>query len=162
VFASHPKTTERLADVRAAAEASGTVAGETRREAYQTVMRPYLASWLEDELSRRMYDTSVQVIGRLRGLGDPDVQGRYTFFLAEAHRRRGKDGDAAQAAALYAQAVSLADAPAAAFREHGLSLRAAGQPTEAAKALRRYLELAPEAEDAAFVRHYLTELEPRP
>lgn len=125
-------------------------------------MRPFLASWLEDELSRRMYDTSVQVIGRLRGLGGPEVQGRYTYFLAEAHRRRGKDGDLAQAATLYAEAITLADAPAAAFREHGLALRAAGQPVEAAAALRHYLDLAPEAEDAAFVRHYLTELEPRP
>lgn len=162
VFASHPKTTERLADVQAAAAASGTATGETRRDTYHAVVEPFLASWLEDELSRRMYDTSVQVIGRLRGLGDPGAQGRYTFFLAEAYRRRGKEGDAAQAAALYAESVALADAPPAAFREHGLALRAAGRSADAAAALRRYLELAPEAEDAAFMRHYLTELEPRP
>lgn len=162
VFASHPKTSERLADVRAAAEASGTDTGETGRDAYRAAVQPFLESWLEDELSRRMYDTSVQVIGRLRTLCDPGVQGRYTFFLAEAHRRRGKEGDAAQAATLYAEAIALPDAPAAAFREHGLALRAAGQPAAAAAALQRYLELAPEAEDAAFVRHYLTELEPRP
>jgi beta-barrel assembly-enhancing protease len=162
VFASHPKTTERLADVRAAADASGATTGVTGQEAYRVVMTPFLASWLEDELSRRMYDTSVQVIGRLRGLGAPDTRGRYTFFLAEAHRRRGKDGDAAQAATLYAEATALPDAPAAAFREHGLALRGANRPAEATAALERYLQLAPEAEDAAFVRQWLTELESRP
>ena len=162
VFASHPKTTERLADVRAAAEASGATSGVTGQEAYRAVTAPFLESWLEDELSRRMYDTSVQVIGRLRGLAALDTQGRYTFFLAEAHRRRGKEGDAAQAAALYAEAVALADVPAAAFREHGLALRTAGRPAEAAAALDHYLQLAPEAEDAAFVRQWLNELESRP
>ncbi|WP_158637160.1 M48 family metallopeptidase [Arenimonas daejeonensis] len=79
VFASHPKTTERLADVRTAAEASGASTGSTRRDAYRAVVGPFIESWLEDELSRRMYDTSVQVIGRLRGLADAGLQGRYTF-----------------------------------------------------------------------------------
>ena len=162
VFASHPKTSERLADVRSAADASGATRGNAGREAYRAAVRPFLESWLEDELSRRMYDTSVQVIGRLRELAEPEMQGRYTFFLAEAHRRRGREGDATQSSALYADAVGMADAPPAAFREHGLALRAAGRNAESAEALRHYLERAPDAEDAAFMRHYLTELEPNP
>lgn len=162
VFASHPKTTERLADVRTAAEASGASTGSTGRDAYRAAVGPFIESWLEDELSRRMYDTSVQVIGRLRGLADPGLQGRYAFYLAEAHRRRGKGSDAAVAAELYAEAVTLPDAPAAAFREHGLVLRAEGRPDQASAALKRYLELSPQAEDAAFVRHYIDELEPSP
>lgn len=161
VFASHPRTAERLADVLAAGQAS-EAGGEDGREAYRQAVRPYLASWLEDELSRRMYDTSIRVIFDLRALAEPDLQATYTFFLAEAHRRRAKEGDAAEAAALYAQAVAGNDPPAAAFREHGMALRAAGRRTEATEALKRYLALAPEAEDAAFVRHYLTELEATP
>ncbi len=66
------------------------------------------------------------------------------------------------AAELYAEAVTLPDAPAAAFREHGLVLRAEGRRDEASAALQRYLELSPQAEDAAFVQHYLDELETRP
>ena len=161
VFASHPKTAERLADVLAAGQAS-PAGGETGRDAYRQAVRPFLSEWLEGELSRRMYDTSLRVIGDLRALAEPDLQATYTFFLAEAHRRRAKEGDAAQAAALYAQAVGQADAPPAAFREHGLVLRAAGHRAEATLALQRYLALAPEAEDAAFVRQYLIELEDHP
>jgi len=162
VFASHPRTAERLADVRSAAEASEGNEGDSGREAYRAAVRPFLASWLEAELSRRMYDTSVRVISDLRALAEPGLQATYTFFLAEALRRRGKDGDAVRAEALYEEAVTLPDPPPGAFREHGLVLRAQGERSAAANALRRYLELAPDAEDVAFMQQYLSELEARP
>jgi predicted Zn-dependent protease len=159
VFASHPKTAERLEDVRAAAAASGQDQGESGREAYRRAVRPFLAHWLELELSRRMYDSSVRVIGDLRTRAEPELQATYAFFEGEAHRRRGGEGDLARAHALYAEAVGLPDPPVAAHREHGLALRDQGQPEAAAASLQRYLELAPEAGDAAFVRQYLAELE---
>jgi predicted Zn-dependent protease len=159
VFASHPKTAERLEDVQAAAAASGQDAGESGREAYRRAVRPFLAHWLELELSRRMYDSSVRVITDLRAQAEPELQATYAFFLGEAHRRRDGEGDLARAHALYAEALALPDPPAAAHREHGLALRDQGQPEAAAASLRRYLELAPEAGDAAFVRQYLAELE---
>jgi predicted Zn-dependent protease len=162
VFASHPKTSERLADVRAAAAASGAADGNAGRTRYRAEVRPFLESWLELELSRRMYDTSVRVIADLRAQAEPDLQGLYSFALAEAHRRRGKDGDAAQAEALYIEAARLPGAPAASHRELGIAQRGHGDNAAAAASFRRYLELAPDAEDAAFIRHYLTELESRP
>ena len=162
VFATHPKTAERLADVRAAAATQGGGGGETGRAEYRRVVAPYHARWLEGELSRRMYDTSIQVIGTLRAQADPPLAATYAFFLGEAHRRRGKDGDLAAATTLYAEAITLPDPPAAAFREHGLARRAAGDRTGAADALSRYLALQPQADDAAFVRQYLDELEATP
>lgn len=161
VFASHPRTAERLADVQAAAQDHGG-GGVLGREAYRAAVMPFLAQWLEDELSRRMYDTSVRVIGDLRALAEPDLKATYTFFLAEAFRRRGKDGDAVRAQSLYEEAVELPDPPAAAFREHGMSLRAQGDQRGATAAFQRYLALAPDAGDAAFVRQYLSEMEARP
>ncbi len=161
VFASHPRTAERLADVEAAARAHGG-GGNTGREDYRAAVRPFLAQWLEDELSRRMYDTSVRVIGDLRALAGPDLQATYTFFLAEAFRRRGKDGDAARAETLYEQAIALPDPPAAAFREQGMALRARGDRAGAAASFQRYLAMAPDAGDIAFVQRYLAELEASP
>lgn len=161
VFASHPKTQERLEDVTAAAAASGQASGESGREAYRAAVRPFLVHWLEMELSRRMYDSSVRVITDLRAQAEPELQATYAFFQGEAHRRRGGDGDADRARALYAEAVALPDPPAAAHREHGLALRSAGDAAGAAESLRTYLALAPEAGDAAFVRQYLSELEAR-
>lgn len=161
VFASHPRTGERLADVQAAAKAHGG-GGDSGRDAYRAAVQPFLARWLEDELSRRMYDTSVRVIGDLRALAEPELEATYTFYLAEAFRRRGKDGDAVRAQSLYEEAVALPDPPAEAFREHGMSLRAQGDGAGATSAFERYLALAPDAGDAAFVRQYLAELENRP
>lgn len=157
VFASHPRTAERLADVQAAAQAHG--GGSLGRPAYRAAVQPFLARWLEGELSRRMYDTSVRVIGDLRVLAGPEREATYTFFLGEAFRRRGKEGDAVRAQSLYEEAVTLPDPPAAAFREHGMSLRAQGHRDGASAAFRRYLALAPEAGDAAFVQQYLSEME---
>lgn len=162
VFASHPRTAERLADVQAAGEAAGPFTGDPGREAYLAAVRPHLVRWLEGELSRRMFDTSVRVIGDLRQGAPEDLQATYAFFLGEALRRRGDAGDAAQAEAYYAEAVSLPGPPPAAFREHGMVLRAQGERAAAARAFTRYLELAPDAEDAAFIRLYLDELETLP
>ena len=145
-----------------AAAASGQDEGESGREAYRRAVRPFLAHWLELELSRRMYDSSVRVITDLRQHAEPELQATYAFYEGEAYRRRGDEGDLARAHALYAEAIALPSPPAAAYREHGLALRDGGRRAEAATALRRYLELAPAAEDAAFVRQYLAELEATP
>jgi beta-barrel assembly-enhancing protease len=159
VFASHPKTEERRDDLIAAAASSGKVGGDLGEARYRAVMHPYLSSWLEGELSRRMYATSIQLIGDLRGTAAPADRGLYTFFLGEAHRRRNKTDDRAQAAALYAQATTEPGAPPDAWREHGMALRDAGQSAAALAAFRRYLADAPGATDRAFVQSYIDALE---
>ena len=73
-------------------------------------------------------------------------------------RQSRSDDDRARATQLYAQTVSMPGVPADAWREHGFALRAAGNPAAAREALRRYLELAPQAEDRAFVQRELDKL----
>lgn len=158
VFSSHPETEERLADVRAAAAAVADPPRERHRDAYRAATRPYLQGWLEAELARRAYDASILVIGELLADAPGEDRGLLTFYLGEAHRRRGRDDDRARATQLYAQSVSMPGAPADAWREHGFALRAAGNPVAAREALRRYLELAPQAEDRAFVQRELEKL----
>lgn len=162
VFSSHPQTRERRDDVRAAAEAISNPGRELGLSSYRQATRPFLKHWLENELTRRMFASSIQAIGDLRKNGAAEDAGLYTFFLGEAHRRRNKNDDRVQAARLYAEAVTQAGAPADAWREHGLALREAGQNAGSAAALRRYLDLAPMAEDRAFIAIYLSELEARP
>jgi predicted Zn-dependent protease len=165
VFASHPKTEERLEDLRAAAArvtVPGAPAGELHVDEYRAAVKPFLVHWLDNELSRRMFSSSIQAITDLRARAAGEDLGLYTFYLGEAYRRRDKPGDRDQAAKLYAEAITEPGAPAPAWREQGLALRAAGRRAEAAAALRHYLELAPDAEDRAFVQSYLTELEGTP
>jgi predicted Zn-dependent protease len=158
VFATHPRTAERLADVTAAA-ARLPAGGESGRERFQAMVAPHLADWLRGELSRRLYDTSVQVIGGLLADAPTDRQALLAYYLAEAHRRRGGTGDAARARALVDQSLALPDPPAEAWRERGMALREAGDDEGAAASLRHYLALAPGADDAEFIAKSLAQLE---
>ena len=162
VFSSHPQTRERRDDLKAAAMAISNPGRELGVARYRQATRPFQKHWLENELTRRMYSSSIQVISDLRKSGASEEAGLYTFFLGEAHRRRNKNDDRAQAARFYAEAVTEPDAPPDAWREHGLALRETGNRIASAAALHRYLELSPAAEDRAFIANYLAELEANP
>ncbi len=162
VFASHPRTAERLQDITAAAAAT-PVADPIRHQAeYRDAVRPFLSAWLDAELSKRTYDASIQVISDRRAGAREDEAGVLAYALGEAFRRRNQPGDAATAATLFAEAITHAGAPAAAWRAHGYALRAQGQPRAAAAALREYLARAPEADDRAFIEQDIHALETTP
>lgn len=159
VFASHPQTKERVEDVRASVAGIGNPGNELGYEAYRKVTRPFLQHWLENELTRRMYNTSVQVIGDLRKTANPNDAGMYTFYLGEAYRQRNKNDDRLQAAKLYAQAITEPGVPAQAWREHGLALRDDKRLPEAIRNLQEYLAKNPEAQDRGFIESYLKQME---
>ena len=158
VFSTHPASQERLNDITAAAAAIPDAPTERGRERYRAATRPFLPGWLDKELGERRYAGSILVIGELLQDAPPADKGLLTFYLGEAYRRRGLNDDRAKAAGYYAQAIALPGAPAAAWREHGFSRRAAGDSTGARAALQRYLEDAPQAEDRAFVQRELDKL----
>jgi predicted Zn-dependent protease len=160
VFSSHPETRERRDDLAAAAAAHAANPHAERGEAaYRAATQSFRAHWLDNELSRRMYSSSVQAIDDLRRDAPAQDLGLYTFYLGEAYLRRAKGEDRATAARLFAEATTLPGAPPAAWREHGLALRDAGDRAGAAAALRRYLQAVPAADDAAFIRRDLANLE---
>jgi predicted Zn-dependent protease len=159
VFSTHPQTRERLDDLQAAAAAIANPPRELGAARYREATRPFLRHWLDAELSRRMYSSSIRVIEDLQVAAPPQDAGLYSFYLGEAWRHRGKEPDRLEAAKHYALAVTQPGAPPEAWREHGLALRAAGDRAAAASALHRYLELSPKPDDLSFVTGYLAELE---
>ena len=161
VFASHPPTRERLDDVSAAAAATGMHGGERNVAAYRAATRPFLSHWLDLELARREYAASILVVTELLAEAPMEDHGVLEFYLGEAYRHRADPAGRSESARHYATAIALPGAPPAAWREHGLALRDAGNRSAAATALQRYLELAPDANDRAFVTRYLVELEGR-
>jgi beta-barrel assembly-enhancing protease len=162
VFATHPATEERLNDIRAAAALTANAPRERGRDAYRKAMRPFLDRWLSAELGRRRYASSLLVVGELLADAPQEDHGLLTFYLGEAHRRRNDAGDRQKAAELYAKAIALPGAPAAAWREHGFALRDAGRSAEARSALQRYLTEAPKADDRAFIQAAIDALGGRP
>ena len=78
--------------------------------------------------------------------------GLLRFYEGEVWRLRNRPGDDVRAAQSYAAAVAYPDAPADAWRWHGISLMKQGRPAEAKAAFARYLTMKPDAPDAAWVR----------
>lgn len=158
LFSTHPPSDERLADIRSAADASGSRNGDLGVERFRTATRPFLERWLVADLAQRRYASSILLIEGLLADAPSNDRGLLTFHLGEVYRRRAGTGDKTKAAAYYAQAVALPGTPAAAWREQGYALRDTGQLAAARAALQRYLSLAPNAEDRALVEHALQQI----
>jgi regulator of sirC expression with transglutaminase-like and TPR domain len=86
--------------------------------------------------------------------------GLMTHYRGEVRRLRGEGDDIDQALADYRAAAANPEPPPQSFRGIGLICRQRGQREEAREAFRRYLELAPAAPDAAFIKTYVEELSP--
>ena len=158
VFATHPATEERLADVRAAAAASPTHPTMRNLAQYRAATRPFLKDWLVAELAQRRYDTSILVIGELRDDAPPEDRGLLTFALGEAYRRRDAAGDRQKARDLYVEASKQEGVPPEAWRELGFALSKSGNTTGARRAFEHYLQVAPAADDRAFVQRAMDKL----
>jgi hypothetical protein len=155
VFATHPVSRERVADLQRYAREHGGI-GETQRERYRAAIRPHLDPWLRAELRRRDFGQTLHLLDRLGSHGD-DL-GVVEFYRGEVYRLRRGEGDRALARQHYTAAMTHADAPAGAWRELGDIEQRDGN-TDAARTLyTTYLERAPNAEDRALVESRLAQL----
>lgn len=89
-------------------------------------------------------------------LNPEDAPGHY--FLAESYRRQNDPKLHPEAIRLYEGAFSLDSAYADPYKGLGTLYYQAGQPAQAARALERYLELAPAAPDRGYIQGILEEV----
>jgi hypothetical protein len=141
-----------MADLRAAAARVRTPERSYDRgqQRYKNALGGHRKMLLDDQVKLNDPGASLFII---RNLAADGWTGLLRFYEGEAIRLRGLRNDRTLAAASYAEAVRLPDAPAEAWRMHGYGLVQAGRRDEGRAALARYLELAPNAPDAAMVRH---------
>lgn len=152
-FRTHPLTTQRIDTLR------GLAAGRTgRRESgrYRAAIRPHLAAWLDDELMRRDYGSTLAVIDRL-DVNDEDA-GVLNFYRGEAYRLRREVGDDVSARDAYRLATAYPDAPRAAWRELGDLEKRRGDTAAASVAWSRYLDVATDADDRWIVEDSLAQI----
>jgi predicted negative regulator of RcsB-dependent stress response len=88
----------------------------------------------------------------IQTLAQDGWNGLLRFYEGEVWRLRNMKGDDVRADQSYAAAVAYPDAPADAFRWHGIALLKQGRAGEAKSAFARYLSMKPDAPDAAWVR----------
>lgn len=151
LFATHPAPESRMADLRADA-AEVTVAGkayDNHRARYLEQIGAIRPMLLDDQVKLNDPGASQYLIETLAQDG---WNGLLRFYEGEVWRLRNRHGDDVRAAQSYAAAVVYPDAPADAWRWHGISLMKAGRTQEAKQAFARYLTMKPDAPDAAWVR----------
>ena len=151
IFDTHPSPDSRFADLKVSA-AEVTVPGrryDERRERYLSTIAPIRPMLLDDQVKLNDPGASQYLIETLAQDG---WNGLLRFYEGEVWRLRNRRGDDVRAAQSYAAAVAYPDAPADAWRWHGISLMKAGRSAEARSAFARYLAMKPNAPDAAWVR----------
>jgi predicted Zn-dependent protease len=154
LFSTHPAPESRMADLKLSA-AEVTVPGRTYddgRARYLQAIAPIRRTLLDDQVKLNDPGASQYIVETLAIDG---WNGLLRFYEAEVWRLRNRAGDDARAAQGYAAAVAYPDAPADAWRWHGVMLQKAGRMPEARAAYARYLLMAPDAPDAPFIRQLL-------
>ena len=157
IFETHPSPDARMADLRVSA-------AEVRQpgRAYDAYRARYLAAiaeirptMLDDQIKLNDPGASQYIVNTLAKDG---WNGLLRFNEGEIWRLRGsnKREDEARAAQGYAAAIMYPDAPPDAWRWHGIMLLKQGRGVEARAAFARYLQLSPNAPDAALVRQMMT------
>lgn len=151
LFDTHPSEPSRMADLKADA-IELTVPGRSYnngRDRYLSTIGPIRQMLLDDQVKLNDPGASEYLIQTLALDG---WNGLLRFHEGEVWRLRNRKGDDVRAGQSYAAAVVYPDAPADAWRWHGISLMKQGRTAEARAAFARYLVMKPDAPDAAWVR----------
>ncbi|MCL6697412.1 M48 family metalloprotease [Sphingomonas sp. NSE70-1] len=153
LFSTHPSPDSRMADLKISA-AEVRQPGKTYdayRERYLGALKELRPTLLDDQVKLNDPGASQYIIDTLAKDG---WNGLLRFHEGEIWRLRNSQskGDETRAAQGYAAAVMYPDAPPDAWRWHGVMLMKQGRAGEARAAFTRYLQMSPNAPDAALVR----------
>lgn len=156
-FSSHPKLKERIDSFSELIAAAGQTDGRRATEEFLGRTESVRVAALEADKAMDRYKSMILV------LEDESVAPRYRpehryYYLGEAYRLRGDDGDDEKARVAYQRAIAANPDFAPAHGALGILYFKAGELTEARPHLDRYLVLAPDAPDGAYVRQYLEQI----
>ena len=154
LFDTHPSDDARMADLKTDA-LEVKVPGKSydvSRERYLATIGPIRPLLLDDQVKLNDPGASQYLIETLAQDG---WNGLLRFYEGEVWRLRNRKGDDIRSGQSYAAAVGYPDAPADAWRWHGITLMKAGRAAEAKSAFARYLTMKPDAADAAWVRQMI-------
>ena len=145
--ASHPPEGERADYLSALASPDGATRDDGAQR-YREAVSTWRPVFLEDQIKLNDFGGSEYIIANLAEDG-------WTADLwharGELYRTRGNQRDLIHAAQFYSNAIALDDMHAAAHRGLGLSLFKTGERSRGQQELARYLELAPDADDAKMI-----------
>ncbi len=157
VFATHPATEERLTTLRREAEALAKNGDGTGGAEFNEALRPFLTTWLADEVQRRNYPQTLVLLDRLQSRPDVRNAGMLAYFRGEVFRKRRAPGDDKRAIDAYVAALDLPGYPAETLRDLGYAFRRVQDTESANRAFADYLAARPKADDRALIEHLMQE-----
>lgn len=148
MFATHPGSAERVANLKALAAAQTKGAWTDGAAPYRAALRPWWPQLVDDQVKLNDFGATEYLLAKLAEDGwTPDL----LYARGELYRARGKAGDFVAAAGFYRQAVGNPAAPVEAWRGLGLASLRAGREEEGHAALRTYLAGKPDAADRQMI-----------
>ncbi len=150
-FSSHPRLQERVDNYKALI-AKQSAPGKTEKEIFLEKTRKVKLDNLENDISMNRFKSVLLELEDEKRRADYPPEAVY--YLAEAYRQRGGDGDPKLAEKFYDQAIKDVPQFVQTYRALGMLCMRQGEFQRAAENFDRYLALAGEAMDAAYVRQY--------
>ena len=157
-YSTHPPEAERATTLALLArpEAATRDDGAAR---YRAALAPWLPQLLDDQIKLNDFGASEYII---QSLAESGWTAPLWHARGELYRLRGAPRDLVHAAQFYGEAITLDPAHPEAHRGLGLALLKTGQAAAGQQALRRYLELKPDAADAKLIGMMIPEEVPAP
>lgn len=149
MFATHPKSTERMATLREKAAAMALAEPGTKRAAeYRAALKDWWPRLIDDQIKLQDFGGTEYLLGTLAA-GDPaGWTPELLYAKGELYRSRGAAGDFELAVAAYEAAIARGGALPETWRGLGLAKLRLGQAEAGRAALREYLAKRPNADDA--------------
>lgn len=154
--ASHPPHAERAAYLAEFADPDGAARDEGA-DRYRQALAPWLPVFLDDQIKLNDFGASDFIIN---SLAEDGWTAQLWYARGELYRTRGNLRDTAHAVGFYSKAIEADPRLIDAYRGLGLSLFKTGQREAGQAALRHYLDLKPDASDAAMLGMMLPKEEP--
>lgn len=156
LYSSHPRLSERIDTMQQLAAAQAPNGAVQNADRFHHMTQALRARVLDRYLATQKYQTLVLI------LENPRLRPRYPayadYYLGEAYRQRGQDGDTTLAEHAYRTAMRVAPDYAPSYRALGLLLMKQGDKPAARELLTTYLNMAPQAEDRGYVKAYIAKL----
>ncbi len=156
-FSSHPRLEERISSFKKLNEKTEHAGRETGAARYLRNTERLRGEILDRYLDLRQDKILILMLeGGGRSHRYPDY---WPYFLGEAYRQRGQDGDLDRATDAFKQAIVNAPEYAPTYRAMGILCMKQGRDDSALLNFKRYLGLKPDAEDSEYIAQYIKSME---
>lgn len=148
MFATHPPTSERVANLSAMAAKEPGTAGNTGVESYARAMAHFWPLFVDDQLKLNDFGASEYLTTSLAREGWTDW---LYYARGELYRRRAAEGDLEKAVGFFTDGMTVGGALPELWRGRGLARLKLGLAEAGKVDLREYLRRSPDAADKAMI-----------